>query len=229
MDGRPFFLDLMIPSTPQKIIKTLTPYLTEERIKRIDSVLSNRIHSVQVAVESPYDVHNGLAIVRTAEAMGVSRVHFIQAEMRKGQGKATTRSALKWTHLMRHDTLPNFLGKKGKFLLAGASLDAATPLDDLPLEQPICFLFGNEQRGLTDDAKEACDFLYHVPMHGMVESYNLSVSAAITLHDYLKRKRSSMDRSGDLTEEEYLEEKAHFYVRSLGAQTAHSILKRSQL
>lgn len=210
----------------EEIIEVLTPYLTEERMHRIDDVLSKRIISVHVAIESPYDVHNGLAIVRSAEAMGVSNVHFINAELKKGQGRATTRGTLKWTHLKRHQTLTDFMKQKGDLKVAGACLEGSVSLEELPVDKPLCFLFGNENTGLTDEAKNQCDLLYRVPMYGMVESYNLSVSAAITLYDYLKRKRKNMGKNGDLDGKEYLEEKAHFYVRSIGEETACALLAR---
>lgn len=214
--------------TPEYIIQTLKPYLSEKRMERIESVLSKRIRSVHVAIESPYDVHNGLAIVRTAEALGVSHMHFIQAEMKKGQGRATTRGTLKWTHLHSHETFSDFLENRGGFHLAGASVEGTMMLEELPVDRPLCLLFGNEHRGLSEEAKKRCDFLFSIPLYGMVESYNLSVSAAITLYDYLKRKRLALKQDGDLSEEEYLAEKAHYYVRSLGGETAQALLSKAQ-
>jgi hypothetical protein len=38
-----------------------------------------------------------------------------------------------------------------------------------------------------------------------------------------------MGKDGDLTEEEFLEEKARFYVRSLGVEQSSEILKRRLL
>lgn len=213
--------------SPEVVIQNLIPFMTKARIERIDQVLSRRIHRVQIAVESPYDVHNGLAMVRTAEAMGVTHVHFIQALMKKGQGKGTTRGTMKWAHLKRHDTLEAFLQGQDEVLLAGACVDGKVSIENLPIEKPICFLFGNENTGLTDSAKKACDMLYHVPMYGMVESYNLSVTAALTLYDFLGRKRQSMGREGDLTPAEHLIEKAQYYIRSMGPEMARQILERT--
>ncbi|MCB1072769.1 MAG: RNA methyltransferase [Chlamydiales bacterium] len=210
----------------EKIIETLVPFLTEERMETIDQVLTNRMSSVQIAIERPYDIHNGLAVVRTAEALGVSHIHFINAQMKKGQGKGTTKGTMKWVHLHRHPSLKEFHEATGDLLLAGASADGERSLQDLPLDRPICFLFGNEKEGISEEAKDGCDLLFHVPMFGMVESYNLSVAAAMTLYDYLKRKRETLQRSGDLNNQEMIEEKARFYVRSLGIEQSSEILKR---
>lgn len=210
----------------EKIIKALACFLTEERIKIIDKVLANRMRSVQIGIERPYDIHNGLAIVRTAEALGASHIHFINAQMKKGQGKGTTKGTLKWVHLHRHHSLQEFYKARGEFLIAGASADGVKSLEDVPLDQPICFLFGNEKKGISEEAKKRCDLLFRVPMFGMVESYNLLVAAAMTLYDYLKRKREMLKRGGDLSAQEIIEEKARFYVRSLGIEQSSEILKR---
>ena len=220
-------IDELLKGYPSdRIIETLVPFLTEERIETIDKVLANRMRSVQIAIERPYDIHNGLAVVRTAEALGVSHIHFINAQMKKGQGKGTTKGTMKWVHLHRHPSLEEFHEARGNFILAGASADGERDLEALPLESPICFLFGNEKEGISEKAKQECDLLFRVPMFGMVESYNLSVAAAMTLYDYLKRKREALKKGGDLSIQEMIEEKARFYVRSLGIEQSSEILKR---
>ncbi len=205
----------------------LRALLTKERIERIDQVLARRISAIEVALEAPYDVHNGLAVIRTAEALGAFQLHFINAQMKKGQGKNTTKGTLKWTQLTRHETLENFLAEKSNLLIVGACAEGSVPLEELPLDRPLCFLFGNEREGLSEEAKEKADLLFKVPMYGMVESLNLSVAAAITLYDFLKRKRVYLGREGDLTEEEIFREKARFYIRSLGIEQSKEILHRA--
>ena len=210
----------------QEVIKHLKEFLTKERIERIDLALSKRIQDVEVAIESPYDIHNGLAVVRTAEALGLNRVHFINAVMKKGQGKNTTKGTLKWVHLERSPNIETFMRDKHKVFMAGASADGEITLEELPMDRPMCFLFGNEKEGLSKKAKERCNTLFRVPMYGMVESFNLSVACAMTLYDYLKRKRQTLSKDGNLSLEVYMEEKARFYIRSLGIEQANEILKR---
>ncbi|MCB1107436.1 MAG: RNA methyltransferase [Chlamydiia bacterium] len=214
---------------PAKIVEVLEEFLTKERILGINRALSKRIHGVQVGIEAPYDVHNGLAIIRTAEALGLGHIHFINAVMKKGQGKNTTKGTLKWVHLQRHTSLDNFLEKTKGMIFAGACPLGENLLEDLPVDRPLCFLFGNEKEGLSKEARGKCDILFKIPMYGMVESLNLSVATAITLYDYLKRKRGALGRGGDLSDKEFLEEKAHFYVRSLGIEQSNEILKRRLL
>ena len=215
--------DLLIKFSPERIIETLSFFLTEERKVRIDQVLEKRVKGVQVALEAPADIHNALAVTRTGEALGVYQFHLIDAQLIKGQGKATMRGSSRWIHLYRHNTLEVFRSKMKGFILAGASLDGELTLEELPKDRPLCLLFGNERKGLTSEAKAMCDLLYHIPMVGMVESFNLSVSAGLSLYQMMRGKAE-----GDLNHEEQLEEKARYYVRSIGIKVAHDILQRSR-
>lgn len=63
----------------EKVIQTLSPFLTERKIGMIDRVIECRLASVQVAVERLCDIHNAFAIIRTAEALGLFHLHFINA------------------------------------------------------------------------------------------------------------------------------------------------------
>lgn len=220
-------IESILQEFPQeKIIEALLPFLTDERIQTIERVLAQRITSVHVAIERPYDIHNGLAAIRTAEALGVNHFHFINAEMKKGQGKGTTRGTLKWIHLYKHPSLEEFLRKKGEMIVVGAALEGSIPLEEVPIHKPLCFLFGNEKEGISEEARKACGFLFHVPMFGMVESYNLSVAAALTLYETVRRKREKIGKKGELEGKELLEEKARYYVRSIGIEQSLEIIKR---
>lgn len=212
---------------PQLIINTLSDQLTERRKKRIEEVLRSRISSIHVAVESPYDYHNALAIVRTAEAFGVNNIHIISSELRKNRGKKTTGGTKNWVNISRYDQFTPFSEKiKSRgMLLAGATPSGMTPLKELPVDKPLCLLFGNEQRGLSDEASEACDILFSIPMFGVAESLNLSVSAGICLYDITNRRRTALERQGDLDKEEAHLEKARYYIRTIGIKESSAILK----
>lgn len=212
---------------PADIIDALSPFLTENRKFRINETLQSRIHSIHVAMESPADIHNALAIVRSGEALGISKMHIIRETPKNHRGSRVCRGGYRWTDLRFHptfDTFENHIREKG-FLLAGACVKSKMTLEQLPIDKPLCLLFGNEHTGLTEQALNSCDFHYTIPMHGMLESLNLSVSAAISLYETLKRKREYMKSSGDLGNEELLKEQARYYIKSVKPQLIESVLK----
>lgn len=213
----------------KEVLKKLSPFLTEERKKCIEEVVEKRLSSIHVAIESPYDYHNALAVLRTAEAFGVNHLHIISSELRKSSGKKTTGGAKNWVHLHRHKQFSEFHTqiKEKKFLLFGASLDGDLSLEELPIEKPFCLLFGNENRGLSYEAESACDQLYKIPQYGVAESLNLSVAAGISLYSVTARKRGQHFNEGELSKEEKEKEQALYTIRTLGTEAASKMLLTS--
>ena len=211
----------------EKAIALLAPYLTKERKARIETLLPNRMGSVHVAIESPADPHNAATIVRTCEALGAMSVHVIKAEDKALHAKGTTQGAFHWVNTHHHASLENFLScvRVDKLTLAGACMAGDTNLSDVPVDKPLCLFLGNEKRGLSTEAKKSCDLLYRIPMFGMSESLNLSVSAGISLYDILSRKRKITGKSGDLSEKEKATLRLKYYVHSLEDRLVKSLLK----
>lgn len=213
-------------SNPQMIIETLQPFISKARQARVSKVLSGRLGSITVAIEAPADINNALAAVRTCEALGVTHIHLIAPQGDAGAIRAVTQGAFYWVTIKLHPSLEDFLQSlpHASWQLAGAVMEAPVPLCEVPIDQPLCLLLGNEQRGLSISAKNACDFLYSIPMFGMSESLNLSVSAAISLYDTTQRKRNALGQNSDLSAEEYLQLQAKYYLRSVNPKLAASVL-----
>lgn len=215
----------------REIIEQLAPYITPTRKKRIEEVLASRIHSIQIAVEHPNNPQNALAVVRTAEILGITEIHLMTDENKIEGIRGTTQGAFQWMHIHYVDTLSAFLShckneitNVSPIKIAGASVAGKIHLEDVSVEQPLILLFGNEQRGLSKEAENACDVLYKIPMFGMTESYNLSVSAAISLYDILRRKRQLLGKNSDLTQEQYETLKAEYYKKSVDQRLVLQLL-----
>ena len=76
-----------------------------------------------------------------------------------------------------------------------------TRLDDLPVQDKIAVVFGNEHDGIAKEWLEHVDFPFTIPMVGHVESLNISVSAAVTLHSLTMRARNILPESQYLISE----------------------------
>ncbi len=225
----PVFLDLLKSYSPEFIINTLRSFLSEERLSKFNDVLRNRLSSIHVAFESPCNVHNALASLRSAEGVGINHMHIIAPEdgERSRQGRRTTKGSYRWSHLKYYESLPNFTNrmKEHNFKIYGASLETSKTLADIDVTKPVCLIFGNELRGLSEDALKVCDGLYKIPMQGMVESFNLTVSCAISLYELSKRKRLSLENMGDLSDNQIEREKAWYIVRSIGVDKSKQYLR----
>lgn len=207
------------------IISTLAPYVSEQRQQRINEVILGRIHGIQLAIESPSDINNAFAAIRTAEALGVSNVHIITPEGTTLMAKPITQGAFYWVDISYYNTLALFLNyaREQQLILAGGTVDATIPLHEVSIDQPVCLMIGNEHRGLSEAAQNACAVRYKIPMVGMSESMNLSVSAAISLYDTTQRHRAHLGTAGDLNSTQQLQLRARYYLNSVAPRLARGL------
>jgi tRNA (guanosine-2'-O-)-methyltransferase len=207
------------------MIEALRPFVTEQRRTRIDAVVRGRLRGVEVAIEQPYDPHNAAAVVRSAEALGAWSVHVIAASERILRARGTTTGTHTWIDTRHHRDLDGFLAvtRDNGMLLAGACVDATHMLDELPIDRPICLVFGNEHAGLSAAAQAACEVRFRIPIFGFAESYNLSVAAALSLHATTARLRAKLGAEGDLDEAQRELERARCYFLSVDERHARAL------
>jgi tRNA (guanosine-2'-O-)-methyltransferase len=185
-----------------RVCEVLAPLLTEERIARIEQVLSWRLTSVTAIVEDTYDPHNAAATIRTAEGLGLSDLH-VAAPRADFRAHGVTRGTDRWLDVR---AWPSFLEaaqalQRDGFLVVATLPDAREDLATLEVGRPLAVAFGNEHEGLSAAAIAACDAAVRLPMFGFAESYNLSVSVALALSQLAQRRRAARaPATGDLPE-----------------------------
>ena len=72
--------------------------------------------------------------------------------------------------------------------VVGADEHATDTLFDIDLDRPVAVVLGSEGKGLRRLTRERCDMLMRLPMHGAVESLNVSVAAGICLYECLRQR-----------------------------------------
>jgi tRNA (guanosine-2'-O-)-methyltransferase len=83
------------------------------------------------------------------------------------------------------------LKKKG-YRIVGTTVKASAPsVFELDTSAPIALVFGHEKNGISDTVLNNADTLVHIPMYGFVESFNISVSAALSLYPLYNEVRAS--------------------------------------
>lgn len=76
-----------------------------------------------------------------------------------------------------------------------ARVDAPTAYTDADLTGPVALVFGTEAEGLSDNWRDAGADAIRIPMLGIADSLNVSVSAAVLLYE----ARRQRDRSSTMT------------------------------
>jgi 23S rRNA (guanosine2251-2'-O)-methyltransferase len=78
----------------------------------------------------------------------------------------------------------------------GLDADGDVTIDDLVVaDRPLMLVFGAEGRGLSRLARERCDVLARIPMHGRVASLNVAAAVAIACAAVARVRTTSLDAS----------------------------------
>lgn len=200
--------------------------LTPHRLERIDAVVRHRFQTLTVVVEDLRDPHNQAAVLRTAEGLGLLSAHVVDTGAETFQpNRGVTRDADKWMRIHRYRAMAPCLDElkaAGFAVYAGALDPAAVPLYELDVTRPCAFVFGNEHRGISPELRGRADKLFIIPMRGFVESFNVSVAAAICLsHAVHQREVSGVVTDLSETEREAL--RASYERKSLGTRILRAV------
>ena len=85
-------------------------------------------------------------------------------------------------------------------------------LYDLDLTKHIALVFGNEHRGVSEEAKKLSDKNFLIPMKGMVQSLNVSVSVAVSIFEALRQREAKGMYKRTLYKKEELNQKLNYYL-----------------
>lgn len=77
----------------------------------------------------------------------------------------------------------NEVKQRGHTLIAACLDEDAVPINqiDFASMDKICVMFGNEERGLSWALRNIADVKMYIPMVGFSQSFNISVTCAMTL------------------------------------------------
>lgn len=227
-------MDAFNALTPERRVSLLLPFVNDNRVATLRSVLSRRTRRVTLALENIYHSQNASAVVRSCECFGIQDVTVIENSSRFLASNGVARGAFKWLTYHRFGSESfNTPAAYADLRRRGYTIVAASPhpghdvsLYDLDVTRgPIAVVFGAEKVGLSGWAMENADMRMAIPMCGLTESLNISASAAITL-SHLRREVDEKlpAESVRMSEEEQTELFSHWLLASI--RDAHDVLKR---
>ena len=189
----------------------LFEFISENKKGLFESIIENRTRHITVVLENIYQPHNASAVLRSCDLFGVQDVHIIENSNEYTLSKEVAMGSSKWLTMRKHNeeeenTLACYdaLRKKGYRIVATTPHTKDVMLDELPLDQKTALVFGTELTGLSDIAMENADAYVKIPMYGFTESFNISVSAALSLYQLTENLRKS-DINWQLSEEEKID------------------------
>ncbi len=166
--------------------------ITDERRAKIERVLSHRQHDLTLVLANIHDPHNVSAIYRSADAFGVSKVHLYYTDTAfPTLAKKTSASARKWVESERHATKESLLSSlAGYQILATACTPISETMYKYDLTKPTAIIMGNEHSGVPAELLERIDGEIYIPMFGMIQSFNVSVAAALLLGEASRQRQA---------------------------------------
>lgn len=180
--------------------------------KRADAIKPYRCKNLIAVIEDPENIKNIGTVIRNVNALGVEKVYVVDPkrslsddwqDLRERPSLSSTSvSAAKWTFVRRFDSTRDCLDhlEKNNFTSIVTSPHRKGHRNEILHEvdftayTKLAVWFGNESRGITEEAAEASEMCVGIPMFGMIESLNLGTSSGIVLYEVTKQRREYQSR-----------------------------------
>jgi tRNA (guanosine-2'-O-)-methyltransferase len=177
----------------------LEGFLTPRRRERLREVLDRRTRRLAVVLDNVHQSHNFSAVLRSCEAFGVQDVHIIEVHARFEIAADIAAGTDKWLTLRRYSGPSAFrdcvagLRENGYRIVITQPGDGGKSPREIDVAGKLALVVGNESVGVSPEMLADADGFLDIPMEGFVESFNLSVAAALCLSELTRRIRSGPD------------------------------------
>jgi tRNA (guanosine-2'-O-)-methyltransferase len=199
-----------------------------QRLMRLYQVLSQRTRYISILLEAIDDGHNQAAVLRTADAFGVQNITVVEGDQPFEPNRKVTQGSHKWLTIHKQPDLQTAirdLTAQGYQICATYLGNDAVPIGEIDLSRPTVLLFGNEHRGISEEAADLAHQKFYIPMVGFVQSFNISVAAALTLQEVTKRARETAGDRYYLTSEEKREVFLDWVIQTLQPRLRDKVRK----
>jgi 23S rRNA (guanosine2251-2'-O)-methyltransferase len=153
---------------------------------------------VRILLHDIRSVHNVGAIFRTADAIGASRIYLSGfsptpldrfGNLRSDMAKSALGSekSVAWEYIKDPIALIESLKKEGFQAIALEQDPKSKDYKDIEIGERALAIFGTETTGISKEMLALADAVAEIPMRGMKESLNVSVSAGIALFRWFDR------------------------------------------
>jgi len=145
-----------------------------------------------LVLDGVQDPHNLGACLRSADAAGAHGV-VVPRDRACGMNATVSKVASGAAEILPFYQVTNLARTLRELIninmyCVGLAGEATTSLYDCDLRGPLALVMGAEGTGLRRLTRETCDTLARLPMHGSVESLNVSVTAGIALFEAVRQR-----------------------------------------
>lgn len=171
----------------------LSEFMMPERFDALCRALDNRTDYIAVMTENMFHPQNASAVVRHCEAFGVQNIHTVENLCRFNPNINIVRGTDKWIDINRHastaEALHALKAQGYRIVATTPHRESCTPETLDVTRGRFAIVLGTEKQGISDEVVAAADEFLRIPMCGLVESLNVSASAAILIYILSQRMR----------------------------------------
>ncbi|MFT6269474.1 MAG: tRNA (guanosine-2'-O-)-methyltransferase [Alphaproteobacteria bacterium] len=201
--------------------------MTMQRYHKIRALLSKRQPDLTLLLEEVHKPHNVSAIIRSADAVGVHRIHAVWEE-NTPLLRGTAMGSQVWVDMHRHSSTEKaikHLKSENMQVLVTNLDDTAVDFREIDYTKPTAIVLGQEKSGATVDAIAMSDHSIVIPMLGMVQSLNVSVAAALILYEAQRQR----DIAGMYEQNRLSEAEAQLILFEGGFPVLHAVCIKRKL
>jgi len=147
---------------------------------------------LHIALDHWRSAFNVGSLFRTADGLGIEKLHlwgYTPTPENKAVQKTSLDSHLSvpWASSEKTSTALLELKKQGYHLVAFETSARSVSLEEKFPQQKTVMIFGNERFGMNSEDLKLCDEVRQIPMHGIKNSLNVSVCAALAIYEWKKQ------------------------------------------
>lgn len=193
----------------QEILSYFQKFLSDNKIDLFEKRVLDRTRHFTLVLEDLFHPHNASAILRSCDLLGIQDIHMIENNHQFINEKDISLGSKKWLSVQNYNDLDTSsptcidqLKAKGYTIAVLNPHHEDVQINDYPIDKKTAFILGAEKNGLTQYSLDNADIHIKVPMYGFTESYNVSITAALTMYDVVQRiRKSSVDWQLDSDEQ----------------------------
>lgn len=178
-------------------IALLSGFMLPARYDVLRRTVAMRTRYMTILAENTFHPQNAAALIRHCEAFGLQQMHTVETFCRFNPSAAIVRGTDRWVDIRRHGSTAEALAA---LRAEGYRIVATTPHreDTTPESFDVgrgrfALVFGTEHAGISEEVLASADEFLRIPMCGMVESLNVSASAAILIYMLSERMRCQVE------------------------------------
>lgn len=155
-----------------------------------EAIANGRSELVNVCMNLTSDF-NKSSIVRSSNAFLCRETIFVGGKNYDRRGTVGTHHFEVIKHADTLEETVEYLHAEGYTVWAVDNLPDHNPQSIYDVELPLksAFVYGEEQRGLSEDEIALCDGMLYIPQRGVVRSLNVAQAAAVMMAEYHRQNR----------------------------------------